>query len=77
MAQAAASTNEGVGNTHTAAAELARLASELQTLIGQFQYEEPRETAAGHSDVRTDRHHTAPSPARRGTVTSRTIQMGK
>ncbi len=77
VAQAAASTNEGVGNTHTAAAELARLASELQTLIGQFQYEEPREAAAGYSDVRTDRHHTAPSPARRGTAASRTIQMGK
>jgi methyl-accepting chemotaxis protein len=77
VAQAATNTNEGVANTHAAAGELARLASELQSLIGQFQYEEPREPAAGYSDVRTDRHHAAPSPARRGTAASRTIQMGK
>ena len=62
VAQAAASTNEGVGNTHAAAAELARLASELQTLIGQFQYEEPRETAAGTGNPRWDRLDRAASP---------------
>ena len=62
VAQAAASTNEGVGNTHTAAAELARLASDLQTLIGQFQYEEPREPAAGTGNPRWDRLDRAASP---------------
>ena len=50
VAQAAVSTNEGVANTSGAAEELARLASELHTLIGQFQYEDGSAADPGSSD---------------------------
>jgi len=40
VATAAKSTTEGATNTQTAAQELARMAAELQRLVGQFKYQE-------------------------------------
>jgi methyl-accepting chemotaxis protein len=41
VAQAALDTTEGAGNARQAAAELARMAAELQKLVGQFRYDKP------------------------------------
>jgi len=46
VAAPAKSTTEGAGNTQTAAAELSRMAQELQDLVGQFKIESA-ETAKG------------------------------
>jgi methyl-accepting chemotaxis protein len=40
VAMAAKNTTEGAGNTRTAGEELARMAGELQTMVGKFRYEE-------------------------------------
>jgi methyl-accepting chemotaxis protein len=45
VAQAALGTTEGAGNARMAAAELARMAAELQKLVGQFRYERPAKPA--------------------------------
>jgi methyl-accepting chemotaxis protein len=52
VATAAKSTTEGATNTQTAAQELARMAAELQRLVGQFKFDERAAgamTAAAHS----------------------------
>ena len=46
VAQAALGTTEGAGNARMAAAELARMAAELQKLVGQFRYERPSKPPA-------------------------------
>jgi methyl-accepting chemotaxis protein len=43
VAQAAQSTTEGSGNTQKAGEELARMAAELQSLVGQFRFEPARQ----------------------------------
>jgi methyl-accepting chemotaxis protein len=50
VATAAKSTTEGATNTQTAAQELARMAAELQRLVGQFKFDES--SAAGTAEVR-------------------------
>ena len=52
VATAAKSTTEGATNTQTAAQELARMAAELQRLVGQFKYDEAG-SGAGASQVRS------------------------
>jgi methyl-accepting chemotaxis protein len=54
IAQAAQRTEEGVHNTQGAASELARMAAELQSVVGQFKNGDGREVAqrvrpSGHS----------------------------
>jgi methyl-accepting chemotaxis protein len=51
VATAAKSTTEGATNTQTAAQELARMAAELQRLVGQFQFGEAG-SGAGSAQVR-------------------------
>ena len=51
VATAAKSTTEGATNTQTAAQELARMAAELQRLVGQFKFDE-RGSVAGTGEVR-------------------------
>ena len=51
MATAAKSTTEGATNTQTAAQELARMAAELQRLVGQFKFGEEG-SVAGTAEVR-------------------------
>jgi methyl-accepting chemotaxis protein len=46
VAQAALDTTEGAGNARKAAAELARMAAELQKLVGQFRYDKPARAAS-------------------------------
>ena len=57
VATAAKSTTEGATNTQTAAQELARMAAELQRLVGQFKFDQSASVAAGA----TDHHATAPA----------------
>jgi methyl-accepting chemotaxis protein len=45
VAQAAQSTNDGAANTQKAGEALARMAAELQQLVGRFRYESEREEA--------------------------------
>ena len=52
-------------------AHLARLASELHTLIGQFQYEDQKDVATSQGDFHSDRRVAAPSTKHRGTSASR------
>jgi methyl-accepting chemotaxis protein len=52
VATAAKSTTEGATNTQTAAQELARMAAELQRLVGQFKFDEA-ESGAGMAEVRS------------------------
>ena len=52
VATAAKSTTEGATNTQTAAQELARMAAELQRLVGQFQFGEAG-SGAGTGEVRS------------------------
>jgi methyl-accepting chemotaxis protein len=58
VATAAKSTTEGAANTQTAAQELARMAAELQGLVGQFNFEK-RGSRGGAAEVRS-----APAQAR-------------
>jgi methyl-accepting chemotaxis protein len=54
VATAAKSTTEGATNTQTAAQELARMAAELQGLVGQFKFDEGASgagTMGAHSTV--------------------------
>jgi methyl-accepting chemotaxis protein len=51
VATAAKSTTEGATNTQTAAQELARMAAELQRLVGQFKFD-GSSSAAGAAEVR-------------------------
>ncbi len=51
VATAAKSTTEGATNTQTAAQELARMAAELQRLVGQFKFDGAR-SGAGTAEVR-------------------------
>ncbi len=52
VATAAKSTTEGATNTQVAAQELARMAAELQRLVGQFKFD-TREGAPGASELRS------------------------
>ena len=52
VATAAKSTTEGATNTQTAAQELARMAAELQRLVGQFKFDEAG-SGAGTAEVRS------------------------
>ena len=76
VAQAALGTTEGAGNARQAAAELARMASELQKLVGQFRYERPAKPVAVNVPP-PDR----PAPSRNGsrprTVHDRTATAGR
>ncbi len=38
VAQAASDTSQGIGQTHSAATELEKMAADLQNLVGQFKY---------------------------------------
>ena len=51
VATAAKGTTEGATNTQTAAQELARMASELQRLVGQFRFDTST-AATGHAELR-------------------------
>jgi methyl-accepting chemotaxis protein len=48
VATAAKSTTEGASNTQTAAQELARMAAELQRLVGQFKFDGDRSGVVSH-----------------------------
>jgi len=52
VATAAKSTTEGATNTQTAAQELARMAAELQRLVGQFKFDEAG-SSAGSAEFRS------------------------
>jgi methyl-accepting chemotaxis protein len=65
VATAAKSTTEGATNTQTAAQELARMAAELQRLVGQFQFGEAG-SGAGTAEV-----HSTPKLVREAQLASR------
>ena len=52
VATAAKSTTEGATNTQTAAQELARMAAELQRLVGQFKFDEAGSGAGTRKSIR-------------------------
>lgn len=66
MATAAKSTTEGATNTQTAAQELARMAAELQRLVGQFKFDGIG-TSTGATEVRA-----TPKLVREAQLASRT-----
>jgi methyl-accepting chemotaxis protein len=72
VADAAKSTSQGAGDTQTAATELARMAAELQSLVGQFKYREqgavssePSSAEDSSKPARTE-DHPAYGPAEAG-----------
>jgi methyl-accepting chemotaxis protein len=74
VAQAAASTNSGANDAQQAASELARMASELQNLVGRFKFKgesvaQPR-AAAKHTDTASNRtaDHWLGDPASDGSL---------
>ena len=63
VATAAKSTTEGATNTQTAAQELARMAAELQRLVGQFKFDE---SASGAGTAGCDAHLASRTKAQPG-----------
>jgi hypothetical protein len=67
LSQAATSTTEGASNSHKAAAELSRRATELQQWVGRFQYDRPGDASASGSRPDTNPNGPQNHQARRKT----------